>query len=341
MRVRRGARAALACVAGATAALVLAACGTTEAPADAAGTGTSPAPATSSGPVTVQGERGKVTLDAPARRVVTLEWGFTEDVLALGVTPVGMADPKGYGDWDTVAPVPSSTADVGETVEPNVEAVAALHPDLVVASTDLPAKVTAQLAEHVPVLVLRGSDASDPVAYMRRTVTTLGQATGTSDRAQQVLAAYDAKIAAGKEALDAAGKAAAPFTMADGWLENGTVSVRMYTPGSFFGAVAADLGLTNRWTTGGDKDYGLATTDVEGLTKVTDPATTFLYVANDDDGGDPFAAGLKDNKVWKQLPFVAAGNVRRIPDGIWMFGGPTSAVAYVDAVVTAVTGAAA
>ncbi|GMA26245.1 ABC transporter substrate-binding protein [Luteimicrobium album] len=341
MRARRGARSALVAVAGLATAVALAACGTTEAPSDAATTPGATTAAPSSGPVTVQGERGKVALDAPAQRVVTLEWGFTEDVLALGVTPVGMADPKGYGDWDTVAPVPSSTADVGETVEPNVEAVAALHPDLVVASTDLPAGVTAQLAKRVPVLVLRGSDASDPVAYMRRTITTLGQATGTADRAEQVLAAYDAKIASGKEALDAAGKAAASFTMADGWLENGTVSVRMYTPGSFFGAVAADLGLTNRWTTGGDKDYGLATTDVEGLTKVTDPGTTFLYVANDADGGDPFATGLKDNKVWKQLPFVAAGNVQRIPDGIWMFGGPTSAVAYVDAVVAAVTGSGA
>ncbi|MDF2848412.1 MAG: iron-siderophore transporter substrate-binding protein, partial [Oerskovia sp.] len=39
----------------------------------------------------------------------------------------------------------------------------------------------------------------------------------------------------------------------------------------------------------------------------------------------------------EQLPFVAAGDVHRIPDGIWMFGGPASANAYVDALVAALT----
>ena len=53
------------------------------------------------------------------------------------------------------------------------------------------------------------------------------------------------------------------------------------------------------------------------------------------DGGDPFVKGLSGNAVWKQLPFVTAGNVHRLPDGIWMFGGPTSMTQYVDAVVAA------
>jgi iron complex transport system substrate-binding protein len=38
--------------------------------------------------------------------------------------------------------------------------------------------------------------------------------------------------------------------------------------------------------------------------------------------------------VWTSLPVVMAGNVHRLPDGIWMFGGPTSMERYVDAVVT-------
>jgi iron complex transport system substrate-binding protein len=43
--------------------------------------------------------------------------------------------------------------------------------------------------------------------------------------------------------------------------------------------------------------------------------------------------------VWKQLPFVKDANLHHIPDGIWMFGGPPSAQAYVDALVKALTGA--
>jgi iron complex transport system substrate-binding protein len=335
-RVRTTLTASVLVATAALTAAALAACGTTEDPAGAAGAPSS-SPAVTSGPVNVTDERGTVHLDAPATKVVSLEWGLTENLLALGVTPIGEADVKGYNTWDRSAPLDASTPDVGQRGEPSLDAIVALHPDLVVTTTDLPSNVIAQIAKQVPVLALRGSDAADPIGYMRRTVDTLAQATGTGAQAKAVLAGYDAKVAAGKEALAKAGKTGAPFTMADGWLDSGNVSVRMYTTGSFLGAVASDLGLKNQWTGAGDKDYGLATTDVEGLTKITDPKTHFIYAANDADGGDAFTQGLAGNAIWKKLPFVAAGNVHRIPDGIWMFGGPLSAEAYVDAVVDALS----
>ena len=313
-------------------ALLLTACGNTENPA---GTGDpSPAGTTAAGPGGLTDERGVVRLDAPATNVVSLEWGLTENLVALGVQPVGQADVKGYNTWDTIAPIDASTPDVGTRGEPSVDAIIALDPDLVVTTTDMPENAIAQLATQVPVLAVRGSDGSDPIGYMRHTVTTLAQATGTEAKGEQLLADFDAKVATGQEALNQAG---APFTMADGWLESGTVSIRMYTPGSFLGGVAAELGLQNQWTSGGDKDYGLATTDVEGLTKIRDQQTAFVYVANDVDGGDAFQTGLADNAVWRQLPFVKDQNTHRLPDGIWMFGGPLSAGAYVDALVDALT----
>ena len=208
----------------------------------------------------------------------------------------------------------------------------ALEPDLVVTTTDLPAEVIEQIEAEYPVIALRGSDASDPIAKMRRTIEILGEATGTSDAAEAALADFDAKVEDAKAELDEAGVAGASYTMADGWLSDGAVSIRMYTPGSFLGGVAGELGLENAWTGEGDPDYGLAQTDVEGLTKLGD--VQFVYAANDAEA-DPFADGLKGNKVWEQLPFVTAGDVHRIPDGIWMFGGPLSGAAYIDALVDA------
>jgi iron complex transport system substrate-binding protein len=327
-------RRAITITAAALSAALLAACGTTEDTADAGSPSTA-----ASGPVDLTDERGAVHLDAPATKVVSLEWGLTENLVALGVKPVGQADVKGYNIWAKSAPIDATTPDVGTRGEPSLDAIIALDPDLVVTTTDVPENVIAQIAGQVPVVALRGSDGTDPIGYMRRTVTVLAQATGTQAQGETLLAGFDAKIAAGKDALAKAGKSGAPFVMADGWIESGTVSVRMYTPGSFFGGVAAELGLKNQWATGGDKDYGLAQTDVEGLTKITDPKTVFLYAASDADGGDPFVKGLSGNAVWKQLPFVKAGTVHRIPDGIWMFGGPPSAGAYIDALVDAFTSA--
>ncbi|MET0414522.1 MAG: iron-siderophore ABC transporter substrate-binding protein [Actinoplanes sp.] len=326
-------RAFAASTAAALTALLLAACGTTEDPADDAGAASAPP---SAGPVDLTDERGPVHLDAPAKNVVSLEWGLTENLVALGIKPVGQADVKGYNTWVKSAPIDASTPDVGQRGEPSVDAIAALKPDLVVTVTDLPANVIDQLAKQFPVIALRGSDGADPIGYMRKTVTTLAQATGTQAQAETLLAGFDAKVASGKDALAKAGKTGAPFVMADGWVESGNVSLRMYTPTSFFGGVAAELGLQSQWTTGGDKDYGLAQTDVEGLTKITNPKTTFVYVANDTDGGD-FTDNLKNNAVWKQQPYVKSQQVKRIPDGIWMFGGPASANAYIDALLDALS----
>jgi ferric hydroxamate transport system substrate-binding protein len=317
----------------ALATMLIAACGTTE---DTTTAPASSTPAAQSGPVELTDERGAVRLDAPAKNVVSLEWGLTENLVALGVKPAGQADVKGYNTWDTVAPIDPSTPDVGQRGEPSLDAIIALDPDLVVTTTDLQESVIKQIAAQVPVIALRGSDGADPIGYMRRTVTTLAKATGTDAKATELLAGFDAKITAGKDALAKAGKTGATFTMSDGWVDSGTVSLRMYTPNSFFGGIAKELGLSNQWTTGGDKDYGLASTDVEGLTKITDAQNTFVYVANKSDGGD-FTEALEDNAIWKQLPFVTAQKTKRIPDGIWMFGGPASANAYVDALVTALT----
>ena len=318
----------------AAAALLLTACGTTE---DAAADAPSSSSTAAGEPITIEDDRGTVELDGPAVNVVSLEWGLTENLLTLGVTPVGAADVAGYNTWDTVVPLDESTPDVGMRGEPSLDAIAALEPDLVVTTTDLPAEVIAQIEAEYPVIALRGSDASDPIAKMRRTLEILGEATGTSDAADAALADFDAKVADAKGRLDEAGLAGASFTMADGWLADGAVSIRMYTPGSYLGALAAEIGLENAWTGEGDPDYGLAQTDVEGLTGLGD--LHFLYVGNDTDGGDAFQDGLAGNAIWEQLPFVVAGSTTRLPDGIWLFGGPESGAAFIDATVDALTAA--
>lgn len=330
-------------------AAAVAACGTTSEPtseptseaSEASGSGSASASGTAaeeaeSGPVTFAGENGEIKLEQPATAVVALEWGLVENLLSLGVEPVGIADVPGYNTWNTVVPIDEGTPDVGTRGEPSLDAVSALEPDLVVTTTDLPENVIAQLEDIAPVLAVRGSDASDPLGYMEETVRTLATATGTTEAAEELLADFEAKLAEGAAAIEEAGLAGEPFTMADGYLNNGAVTIRMHTDGSFLGAIGEELGMENAWTEGADPDYGLAATDVEGLTELGD--LDFLYASNDGFGPDPFVEGLGDNEVWNSLAFVENGNVHRIPDGIWLFGGPAAGSAFVDAFVDAVTG---
>lgn len=317
--------------------LALAACGSTEAPTTASSMTPAPTSAEAAGPVTYTDERGEHTLDEPADAVVSLEWGLTENLLALGANIVGQADVAGYNTWAQAMPLDAETPDVGTRGEASLEAINALEPDLIAVTTDTADTVVDQLEEIAPVVVLRGSDGADPLGYMRSTVETLATVTGTTDKGEELLAGFDAKVTEAKAALAAAGVDGANFAMADGWVADGTVSVRMYTSGSFFGALGDELGLINAWPGEGDPNYGLATTDVEGLTALSEVENAHFFYASNGAETDPFAEGLKDNAIWKQLPFVTAGDVHRLPDGIWMFGGPASAGKYIDALVAALT----
>ncbi|MFD2767926.1 ABC transporter substrate-binding protein [Micromonospora eburnea] len=314
-----------AAILAAAAALLLSACGTTENPA--------PEPSSSdaapSGPVTVTDSRGQsITLKAPATKVVGLEWGEVEMLVGLGVMPVGVADPKGYATWVSAAKLDPDVKDVGTRGEPSVDSIVALRPDLVVMEAERGSALVTQLEKYVPVLVTRGSDASDNLGRMRSDLHMIAAATGKTAEARELLADLDAAIADGKKKIADAGAAGQQFAIADGWKEGSTVSIRMFGQGAYVSQLGIQLGLKNAWTGKTDETWGLGQTDVEGLTVLKAQNLHFFYNASD--GDDVFADGLAGNAIWKSLPFVQQHKLHRMPDGIWTFGGPLSAMQYLD-----------
>ncbi|MET9971926.1 iron-siderophore ABC transporter substrate-binding protein, partial [Streptomyces sp. NPDC006356] len=279
----------------------------------------------------------KVELDGPAQKVVGTEWHEVELLISLGVDPVGVADVKGYKTWDQAVPLKNEPKDIGTRGEPSMDTIAALKPDLIVASTDLPPAAVKQLRKVAPVVEVKSANAADPIGQMNKNLDLLAKATGSTEQAEKLKKDFDAKVAEGKKALADAGLGGARYAFADGYDISNQVSVRPFTSGSLIGAVNGQLGLKNDWTVEGDKDYGLGTTDVEGLTKLSDDVH-FAYIGNDGDkSSTPWAGALAKDKVWTSLPFVKKGNVHRLPDGIWMFGGPESMGQYIDSVVAALT----
>jgi iron complex transport system substrate-binding protein len=222
-----------------------------------------------------------------------------------------------------------SVTDVGTRGEPSIDAIAGLAPDLVVTTTDLSESAISQIEEFAPVLVVRGADASNGIGQMEQNLENIATATGREDEAAELLAGFEEKLAEGEAAIEAAGLAGAPFAMSDAWANGGQVSIRPFAKGSLLSDVTERLGLVNAWTGEGDADYGLGSTDVEGLTALGD--VEFLYIASVEQ--DPYTNELAGNAVWQSLPFVQTGKVHRLPDGIWMFGGPSSMNDYIDAVL--------
>lgn len=345
--MNRPSRRALAALTAGAAAVALAACGTTEvpetasgAPSDAAALSDSCAEdstTTSTEPVSLTDDLGRpVTLDKPAERVAVLEWQQVEDTLTLCIAPVAVADAEGFGTWDTAETLPEGTADVGTRGEPNLDALAAANPDLIIVeATGKDDPVIAQLESlGVPVLATVGADASDPIGTMKGLFTLIGEATGRTERADAVLSEFDEHVATAKQEVADAGLSTTDFVYFDGWVDGGNVSIRPFGDGALFTALGEELGLTSVWTGETDPAYGLGQTDIEGLTAVGD--ANLIYTSTDDPAGN-YVDELEKNNLWTNLPAVQDGRAYAFPAGIWTFGGPRSSEQAIDAYVEILT----
>ncbi|MGW8482373.1 iron-siderophore ABC transporter substrate-binding protein [Microbacterium sp. NPDC055903] len=325
-------------------ALTLTGCGTTQvAPEDSAAPETvasadcsADETATSTGPVSLTDDYGRtVELDKPAERVAVLEWQQIEDTLTLCVTPVAVADVEGYSTWDTAEILPEGVVDVGTRQEPNLEALFATDPDLVIVeASSADDEIIAQLeAYDVPVLATIGADAADPIAKMISTFDLIAQATGREERAEIVKEEFETYLADAKDALADANLPTTDFVFFDGWVDGGNVALRPFGQGSLIGEIGEELGLTNAWTGEVDAAYGLGQTDIEGMLAVGD--ATLLHTGTVDESADDFLTALESNGVWQSIPAVAEDRVYSFPAGIWTFGGPRSAQQIIDAYVAA------
>jgi len=181
-------RRALAGAVASVAALSLAACASSgsAAPSSAPATPTSSA-AAAQFPVTVHAANGNVTIARRPTAIVSLSATATEMLFAIGAGPQVKAVDR---DSDYPPNVPRSTLN---SLELNVEAVAAYQPDLVVAAGL--SKAQSQQLARLSVHVLDEPAATD-VAQSYQQLTQLGAATGHRDGAAAVVARMKQQIAA-------------------------------------------------------------------------------------------------------------------------------------------------
>jgi ABC-type Fe3+-hydroxamate transport system substrate-binding protein len=295
--------------------------------------------ATATGPVTMTDDFDReVKLDQPASKVAVLEWQQTEALLTLCVAPVAVADAEGYATWVNAVDLPEGTTDVGQRGEPNINAVLATDPDLVIVEvTEKDDPVIEQFEKKgVPVLVTTGADAEDPIQHMIDTFQLIAKATGRTERADAVVAEFQKDLDDAKAEVAAADLPGLDFVYLDGWLQGGNVALRPFGQGSLVGEVGEAIGLTNAWTGPVDEAYGLGQTDIEGFAEVD--ATWVFHTGYD--GPDPEAedaiAALQANPIWNELPAVQAGRLTSFTPGTWTFGGPRSTQQVIAEFLTAV-----
>ncbi len=130
----------------------------------------------------------QVALTLNPQRIISLAPNITETLFALGLGErvVGVTT---YCDFPAEA---KAKEKVGDTLKPNLERLIALKPDLVLLSTASQLeKITRQLDQlNIPIFITNPKTVAEVLTSIRK----LGEITGTSLRAEEIILAMQAKI---------------------------------------------------------------------------------------------------------------------------------------------------
>ena len=153
-------------------------------------------PSTRASAFTVRDMQGRdVTLAAPPVRIVSLVPSVTEIIFALG----GEARLVGRTDFCDYPDAARGKTSVGGMVNPNLETIATLRPDLVIATSSGNTVETFRQLTRLGIPVYQV--AADRIAEMKEVVRRLGALTEREDAVAPLLEHLDRRITAVREAV--------------------------------------------------------------------------------------------------------------------------------------------
>jgi iron complex transport system substrate-binding protein len=262
---------------------------------------------------------GNTTVPINPQRIVTLDGSGLENVLALGLKPVGTVL---NGEKDQQPPhldgKLSGIERVGTIPQPSLEKILSLKPDLMLSIIEVSSNLYPKLTQIAPTVLapFEGGDS------WKESLNIHADALGKSELAQQWMQRYQERLATFQQQM---GKR----------LENLEVSVvriypegpSLYLPDSFSGEILQEAGLSrppSQRGTGGQRRIS------QELLSQADGDVLFLWTSDDDIADrDTALERLKSDPLWSQLKAVQQNKVYEVP-GYWIGFGPLAANAVVD-----------
>jgi iron complex transport system substrate-binding protein len=152
-------------------------------------------------PVTVEHKYGSTTVPAEPKKVVTLGLSDQDAVLALGVTPVGAVDwfkEQPYGKWPWTKELWGANPPqiVGERDEYNVEKIATLAPDLIIAQYSGMKKEQYDTLTKIAPVVAQPKGYEDYLAPWPVMTEQIGRALGQEAKAKELVAGINSAFEA-------------------------------------------------------------------------------------------------------------------------------------------------
>ena len=263
-------------------------------------------------PRTITHARGTTRLERKPERVVVLDTGEIDAMLALGTVPVGTASPNGTVP-SYLQPQLQGSTNVGSLDGLRLEAIAALQPDLILGSQLRVDAHYDQLSAIAPtVFSIR------PGFPWKENLLLAGAALGEETRATEVLNDYQRRADAIR----------ARFT------EPPTISLlrfmpertRLYGNLSMIGVVLRDIGLPRP-----------ANQNIEELAieispeRISEADADWIFYSSYGPRDGTAEGSVIGGELWNRLGAVQRGTARAVDDEVWFLGlGPLGASRVLD-----------
>lgn len=250
---------------------------------------------------TVTHAMGKTVIAGAPSRVVALDSLPIDTVVSLGVSPIGAAR---AGSADELPQYLGARLDdakiVGAIAEPNLEAIAALQPDLILSNKQRHGQLYDALSAIAPTVF-----SASPAVDWQGSVQLFAEALGKQQQASDQLAAFEQRAREVGERIGSAGKAAHTIRVMD-------TGLRLHGPRTFSGSVLTAAGFTVTGQPWDDKN-DMVELSLENIDRID---SDFAFVATTNDAGD---LGIPDSLVG-QLGASTRGGVHQEDYRVWITG---------------------
>ncbi|HDX9108328.1 TPA: Fe(3+)-hydroxamate ABC transporter substrate-binding protein FhuD [Klebsiella michiganensis] len=259
--------------------------------------------------------RGARAAEVDPQRIVALEWLPVELLLALGVTPYGVADIPNYRLWVNEPALPDSVIDVGLRTEPNLELLTQMKPSFLVWSAGYGPSAE-KLARIAPGRGFTFSDGKRPLMMAQQSLGEMADLIGRQREAKRHLAEFDALMESLRPRFARRGdRPLLMITLLD------SRHVLVFAQNCLFQEVLDRFAIKNAWQ-GETTFWGSVTVGIDRLAAYRD-ADVICF----DHGNAREMAQLMATPLWRAMPFVRAGRFQRVPV-VWFYGATLSAMHF-------------
>ncbi|MEU8733643.1 iron-siderophore ABC transporter substrate-binding protein [Streptomyces tendae] len=256
-------------------------------------------------PRTVRHAMGSTVIEHRPARVVALDVGELDNVVSLGLEPVGLATSEGSPELPSyLKDEAGEPANVGTINSLNLEAIAELKPDLILGSQLRAANSYDELSQIAPtVFSIR------PGFTWKENYLLNASALDRTAQAERNLAVYEKKV---NELAAELGDDKPTVSMLR-YMTKGRI--RLYANNSFIGTILKDVGIPR------PKNQDIADLATEISAENIDQADAdYIFTGVYGDPKTTQKSEVQDNPLWKNLRAVKDGHAVDVPDETWYLG---------------------